>query len=155
MSRAETEPNRSNALRTRTVDGRTEVWDAIRGRWLLLTPEEEVRQRVIAYLRDEKGVPPLLIRQEQPLTLHDTVRRADIVVYDPAGRSRMVVECKAPSVPVTHRTLEQVVRYNIVLNAPYLWITNGKTNRCFRYHVEDKQFETLNDIPDFDRLIMD
>ncbi len=111
-----------------------------------------MRQRVIAYLCDTKGVPPLLIRQEQPLTLHDTARRADIVVCDPAGRPRMVVECKAPTVPITRRTLEQVVRYNIVLNAPYLWITNGKTNRCFRYHAEENRIETLNDIPYFDRM---
>jgi hypothetical protein len=152
VSRTETDP-KPPALRTRTAGGRTEVWDAIRGRWLPMTPEEEVRQRVIAYLRDVKGVPPLLIRQEQPLTLNDTARRADIVVYDPAGRPRLVVECKAPSVPITRRTLEQVVRYNIVLNAPCLWITNGKTNRCYRYHAAENRFEPLDEIPDFDRLV--
>jgi hypothetical protein len=145
-------PKVPNPLRTRIVRGRTQVWDAIRGRWLLLTPEEEVRQRVVAYLIGTKGVPPLLIRQEQPLTLNDTARRADVVVYDPAGRPRMVVECKAPSVPLTRRTLEQAVRYNFKLGAPYIWITNGETNHCFRYHAEGQRFETLDEIPGFDRM---
>jgi hypothetical protein len=131
------------------------VWDGIRGRWLLLTPEEEVRQRAVAYLVGVKGVPPLLIRQEHPINLNDTARRADIVVCDPAGRSRMVVECKAPSIPLTCRTLEQAVRYNLKLRSPYIWITNGKTNHCFRYHAEEQRFEILNEIPEFDQMIND
>ena len=137
------------------MNGRTEVWDTIRGRWLVMTPEEAVRQQVIAYLIEVKQVPPGLIRQEQPLSLNDTARRADVVAYDHTGKPRMVVECKAPSVPVTRETLEQAVRYNCVLQVPYIWITNGETNHCFRYHAEENRYESLREIPDWESLCRD
>lgn len=152
MTPRDTDPDRPFALRTRTAAGHAEVWDAIRGRWLVLTPEEEVRQRAIGYLTGPAGVPPGLIAQEYPLTLHGTARRADIVVHDAAGRPRMIVECKAPAVPLTREVLEQAARYNLVLGVRYLWITNGAENRCYRYHAEDHRFESLAAIPDFARL---
>jgi len=152
MTPRDTAPTHPTPLRTRMAAGRAEVWDAIRGRWLALTPEEEVRQRAIGWLTGPGGVPGGLIRQEHPLTLHGTARRADIVVHDAAGRPRMIVECKAPSVPLTEAVLEQAARYNLVLGVPYLWITNGTESRCYRYHPADHRFESLAAIPDFDRL---
>ncbi len=118
--------------RIRLQGDREEVWDAIRGRWLVLTPEEWVRRQVIGYLTAHRGVDPLLIRQEQPLTLHGTSRRADIVVYDAAARPLLLVECKAPHIPLTREVLDQVLRYNLTLKIPNVLITNGLEHRHFR-----------------------
>ena len=119
--------------RTRVRDGREEIWDDIRKRWLVLTPEEWVRQQMIGYLTMHRGVDPLLIRQEQSLTLHGTARRADIVLYDAQARPRLIVECKAPHIKLTREVLEQVLRYNLTLKIPYILITNGLEHRHFRY----------------------
>ena len=135
-------------LRIRTREGREEVWDAIRRRWLVLTPEEWVRQQMIGYLTGHKNADPLLIQQEQCLTLHGTSRRADIVVYDAQARPQLVVECKAPQVKLTREVLEQAVRYNLVLKVPYILITNGLTHYCFRYDASENRFAALDEVPD-------
>ena len=135
--------------RTRERDGKEEIWDAIRGKWLILTPEEWVRQQAIGFLIGHKGADPMLVRQEQCLTLHGTSRRADIVVYDNSALPQMVVECKAPQVGLTREVLEQAIRYNMVLRVPYILITNGLAHYCFRFNETENQFEALNEIPDF------
>ena len=128
---------------------REEIWDGIRKKWLALTPEEWVRQQMIGYLTRYKGVQPLLVRQEQCLTLHGTSRRADIVVYDVSAQPQMVVECKAPQVKITRQVLEQAVRYNITLQVPHILITNGLSHFCFRFDENTKGIEQLQEIPDF------
>ena len=135
--------------RTRNRENREEIWDTIRGKWLVLTPEEWVRQQVIGYLTGYRGADPMLIRQEQCLTLHGTSRRADIVVYDEQAKPQMVVECKAPQVKLTAEALEQAVRYNMVLKVPYILITNGLSHYCFRYDEAGNRFEALGAIPHF------
>jgi len=135
--------------RTRIQEGREEIWDDIRKKWLALTPEEWVRQQMIGYLVRYRGAQPMLIRQEQCLTLHGTSRRADIVIYDNSACPQMVVECKAPQVKLTKEVLEQVIRYNIVLKVPYILITNGLSHYCFRYDEANNQFEKLGEIPRF------
>jgi hypothetical protein len=135
--------------RIRIRDGRREIWDAIRKRWLILTPEEWVRQQMIGYLVGCKGVDPLWIRQEHRLTLHGTSRRADIVIYDVQASPRMIVECKAPQVGLTRQVLEQAVRYNLVMRVPYILITNGLEHYCYRYDAEGNRLDTLDEIPDF------
>ncbi|MCD8186952.1 MAG: type I restriction enzyme HsdR N-terminal domain-containing protein [Rikenellaceae bacterium] len=138
-----------SAARTRLREKGEEIWDPIRGRWLILTPEEWVRQQVIGYLIRHKGADPMLIRQEQVLLLYGTSRRADIVVYNSAIEPLMVVECKAPQVNITRQTLEQAVRYNLVLQVPYILITNGLSHYCFRYEPVEHRFAPLQAIPDF------
>ncbi len=132
--------------RTRLREGREEIWDDIRKRWLVLTPEEWVRQQMIGYLTMHRGADPMLIRQEQPLTLHGTARRADIVLYDAGARPRLIVECKAPQVKLTQQVLEQAVRYNFTLCVPYILITNGLSHYCFRYDEAENRFEALPEI---------
>ncbi|MDR0955345.1 MAG: type I restriction enzyme HsdR N-terminal domain-containing protein [Rikenellaceae bacterium] len=137
------------SCRTRIREGREEIWDAIRGKWLALTPEEWVRQQTIGYLIAHRGVDPLLVRQEQSLTLNGTARRADIVVYDGQARPQMVVECKAPQVKLTRETLEQAVRYNLVLRVPYILITNGLSLYCFHFDETQNSLTPLSEIPEF------
>ena len=139
-------------IRLRTVRAETEIWDAIRKRWLKLTPEEWVRQHFIRYLVEVKGVNPLFVRQDLPLRLNETGRRADIVVYGQDGRPRMVVECKAPEVRIVRETLEQVGRYNMVLKVPCVAVTNGLTHYCFRYDAAAHRMLRLEEIPVYDTL---
>lgn len=135
-------------FRLREQGGRDEIWDSIRCRWLVLTPEEWVRQHVIHYLSAYKQADPMLIQQEQGLKLHGMSRRADIVVYDRSASPRMIVECKAPHVKLTQEVLEQVVRYNLVLEVPYVLITNGMTHYCFAFDFDTKRYNALSVIPD-------
>ncbi len=101
------------------------MWVASRRRWLVLTPEEEVRRRVVRYLTERLSVPAKLIVEEHPVMLNGQPQRADIVVFDPSLRPWLVVECKAPDVPLGQDVLDQVVRYNSVLGASQVVITNG------------------------------
>lgn len=136
--------------KTRLRGEREEVWDDIRKKWLVLTPEEWVRRQAIGYLVSRRGVAPQLIRQEEPLSLHGTARRADIVVYDPQARPRLMVECKAPQVKLTRQVLEQAARYNLVLKIPYILITNGLEHYCYRWDEAGNRLLAMDGIPFFD-----
>ena len=108
------------------------IWDPVRRRWLVLTPEEWVRAHVVRYLVDCTGVPEALIRVEYPVLLNGQPQRADVVVCTSSGQPRLVVECKAPTVTITQSVLDQAVRYNSLLDASYVWITNGLRHYCYR-----------------------
>lgn len=107
-------------------DGRREVLDPVRRRWVALTPEEEVRQQTICMLYDRYGYPLELMQVEGAITVNGQSRRCDIVTYSRDGRPRMIVECKRPDVPLTQKVCDQACRYNTVLQVPYLLLTNGK-----------------------------
>jgi len=104
---------------------RSYIFDRIRRRYVALTPEEWVRQHVLHYLIDVAGYPAGLMAVEKRIPGHAAGRRADIVVYDPALQPWMVVECKAPEVPIGEAALMQAAGYNFPLQARYLLITNG------------------------------
>jgi hypothetical protein len=101
------------------------IWDRVRGRWLVLNPEEAVRRWVLAFLCSEVGIPATSISQEHPVEMNGTMQRADIVVFGRDGRPLIVVECKAPGVAISKATLTQAFRYNTVLGARYMMLTNG------------------------------
>lgn len=107
-------------------DGRREVLDPVRRRWVTLTPEEWVRQLTIAMLHERHGYPLELMQVEGAITVNGQSRRCDIVTYSRDGRPRMIVECKRPDVPLTQKVCDQACRYNTVLQVPYLLLTNGK-----------------------------
>lgn len=106
-------------------DGRREVLDPVRRRWVALTPEEEVRQLTIQMLNSHYGYPLELMQVEGAITLNGMTRRCDIVVYDTSGMPQMIVECKKPEVSLTQKVCDQACRYNTVLKVPYLLLTNG------------------------------
>lgn len=121
-------------LRARhTANGKTEVFDVVRGRWLVLTPEEWVRRHVVEYMRTQCGFAPQLIVEEYPVCINGMSQRADIVAMGDDARPRVVVECKEPSVKIDDGVLAQVVRYNSVLGCRYVVITNGLDTYCYRY----------------------
>ena len=119
-------------LRARRNAGRIEIWDQLRGCWLVLTPEEWVRQHVLALLTGQCGIPAGRIVCEYPVPLNGQPQRADIVAVDAHGKPEIVVECKAAEVTVDRSVLDQAVRYNSVLEAQYIMITNGLSHFCYR-----------------------
>lgn len=101
------------------------IFDKIRKKYLVLTPEEWVRQHLIHYLIDEKQVPPGLISVERSLVVNGQQRRTDVVIYDAEGKVLMVCECKAPDIKLNQKSINQVSHYNFSLKAQWLLITNG------------------------------
>lgn len=126
-------------IKTRTNRSRTEIWDPIRLRWLVLTPEEWVRQNFIRFMVEHKAVSPMFVKQEMNINLNGTRKRADIVVYTTEGTPHIIVECKAPSIKITQETLLQICRYNMALKLPVVIVTNGLTHYCFRYDAQTNE----------------
>lgn len=130
-------------------DGHREVFDIARNRYVALTPEEWVRQHVLHHLHFELGYPLELIQVEGAITLNGMTRRCDIVVYDQQVRPFIIVECKKESVPLTQKVLDQACRYNLVLQVPYLCITNGPQQLCYQVNFEQKTLIFLNNLPTY------
>lgn len=133
-------------LRARQRGDNVEVWDALRGQYLVLTPEEWVRQHLVAFLVSHCGVQPGRLVAEYAVALNGQPQRADVVVVDDGGRPLLVAECKAPDVPVNEKVLSQVVRYNSVLGARYVVLTNGRVHYCCE--CRDGCYVQLTGFPD-------
>lgn len=125
--------------------GGAEVYDVSRRRWVALTPEEWVRQNFVAFLTACKGYPQALTANEVPLRLNGLSRRCDTVVYDRSLHPLVLVEYKAPSIEITQKVFDQIARYNIVLGAPFLIVSNGLSHYCCRFSGDSYTF--LRDIP--------
>ena len=110
-------------------------------------PEERVRQSTITFLREEIGVPLGLISVEKGLTIASAEYRADIVVHDRNGEPWMIIECKAPHVNLTQATFDQVSRYNLVVGARFLLITNGNENFCCETDMQQNKLCYLDRFP--------
>jgi hypothetical protein len=126
--------------------GRELIFDEIRKQWLLLTPEEWVRQNFLNYLIKVKNYPSSLIAVEREITLGDLKKRCDIVVYKQA-KPWMIVECKEMQVKLTEAVLKQILNYNISLDVAFLVITNGR--ETYGLDLKNNKFEWLNEIPQF------
>lgn len=124
------------------------IYDIIRKKYVLLTPEEWVRQHFIHYLIHYKNYSPALIVIEKEIEVYGLKKRFDIVCYDRLGKPYLIVECKAASVPLSQQVFDQVFGYNLALAAPYVAITNGAVHFC-GYTNEERCFCFLEDIPDF------
>lgn len=121
------------------------VWDRVRKRNLVLTPEEEVRRGILEFLSAK--IPATSIAQEYPIELNGTSQRADIVVFGRDARPLMLVECKAPEVTIDQSTLAQAFRYNSVLHARYVMLTNGRDN--YLYQIDEKgEYSPLRSFPE-------
>jgi type I site-specific restriction endonuclease len=138
-------------LRTRLVSGEGQIFDPIRRRFVALTPEEWVRQHFINYLVTEKGYPKGLISVEVPLVINRVNHRADIVCFSSEAKPILVVECKAPNVRISGQTLRQVSRYNLLLKAPFLVVTNGLVHYSIR--LTARGVEKLGSIPAYKEVM--
>ncbi|MBP5189374.1 MAG: type I restriction enzyme HsdR N-terminal domain-containing protein [Bacteroidales bacterium] len=114
----------------KTNDGN--IFDPVRRRWVKLTPEEWVRQQTIEILNERYGYPLHLMQVEAAITLGGLTKRCDIVVYDRDVRPWMIVECKKEEVALTQKVVDQACRYNLVLQVPYLLLTNGRQQLCLQ-----------------------
>jgi len=136
-------------FRTRTHRGRDYIWDDLRGVWLALTPEERVRRHLIRYMVAEMGADPGRIAQELPFRLGRKAFRADVVCFDAALRPLLLAECKAPSVAIDGQTLAQAVKYNSVVGARYIMLTNGVRHFAFeRDPATLEGYRQLKELPD-------
>lgn len=123
------------------------IFDNLRKKYLVLTPEEWVRQHFVHYLISEKKYPISLIAIEKQLTLNTRKKRTDILVFNQIGTPELIVECKAPSVKISQDTFDQIARYNLKLNANYLIVTNGLTHFYCKMDFKNKTYIFLRDIP--------
>ncbi|MDE6449149.1 MAG: type I restriction enzyme HsdR N-terminal domain-containing protein [Muribaculaceae bacterium] len=132
------------------AQGKTrKVLDPLRRRLVALTPEEWVRQHFVHFLVACKGYPVGLMGNEVSVVLNDTARRCDTIIYDRSGNPWMIVEYKAASIPVTQSVFEQILRYNIVLKAPYLTVSNGMQTYCCEIDHVTGSHRFLDDLPPF------
>ncbi len=131
--------------RARRCGKQVEVWDELRGIWLVLTPEEWVRRHLIAYLTNHCGVHPMRIVQEYAVLLNGQDLRADVVVVDDHAAPLLLAECKAPNVGIGQHAFAQAVRYNSILGARYLILTDGIRPYCHEFR--DGAYIPLNDFP--------
>jgi hypothetical protein len=122
------------------------IFDTVRKNWVILTPEEWVRQNFLQYLIQVKNYPASLIAVEKEIKLGELKKRFDIVVYDPFTKPWMVVECKEMSVALDKTVLDQVLRYNITMQVPYLVITNG--SYCMAFQCINSDLKELNALPE-------
>ena len=134
-------------LKQRVEKGLHEIFDPVRKIWVLIKPEEWVRQNFIAFLLS-LGYPSALIAIERKILVGKMVKRCDIVVYDRNILPFMIIECKKMDVPLSQQVLEQVLRYHIPLQPPYLIITNGAYTMGFR--KKNGQFVPIKDFPVFE-----
>mgnify|MGYP002526915181 FL=1 len=137
------------ALKTKSVEGTIQVFDVIRKKYFVLTPEEWVRQHFIHYLNNEKNYPMGLMGVEKMIKYNALKTRADIVLYTREGKAKMIVECKAPNIKITQDTFNQIAKYNFKLKVEYLVVTNGMQHFCCRMDYENNSISFLDDIPTF------
>jgi hypothetical protein len=140
-------------LRLKQEGGKTYVWDDFRKKYLVLQPEELVRQLLLYYLMEERAYPKNRIAVEQSLKLGDLHRRCDVLVYDaPMQGPLLLVECKAPQVALSNAVFEQAAQYNRHFRLPYLLITNGLDFACAQIDFERESFMLLPEIPSYENL---
>ncbi len=131
------------------------IFDEIRRRYVLLTPEEWVRQHLVKYLVDVKHFPQVLIAVEKGFSQLQRKQRYDLLIYDRNGSPLMIAECKAPSIEINQNAFDQASRYNQKHKARYLLITNGRKHYCCHLNLESRQYKFLNEIPDFSDMCPD
>ncbi len=139
-------------FKTRVQNSKTEIFDEVRKKYLILTPEEWVRQNLIKYLINDRGIPAGLIAIEKALKINKMNKRTDIVIYKKTGEPGMIVECKAPSIKIDQKVFEQIARYNMSLKVPVLLVSNGQTHYCCKIDYSENRFSFLESIPNYPDL---
>ncbi|HEX9978997.1 MAG TPA: type I restriction enzyme HsdR N-terminal domain-containing protein [Flavobacterium sp.] len=136
-------------FRFKNSENKTAVFDAIRKKFVILTPEEWVRQHVVTFLMRDKKYPLSLINVEKLLRINGLTKRYDVVVFNPDGSVLVLVECKAPEIRISQSTFDQIARYNMTLEAKFLMVTNGLNHYfCMMDHQQGK-YNFLEDLPEY------
>ncbi len=138
-------------FRFKNSENKVHIFDVIRKKFVVLQPEEWVRQHVVHFLISEKKYPKSLINVEKQLIVNTTKKRYDIIVFRPDGSIALLVECKAPTITINQNVFDQIARYNMQLNASYLMVTNGLKHYYCEMDYAAEKYRFLPTIPDFSR----
>ncbi len=140
---------KSYNFRFKNSENKVSIFDEIRKKFIVLTPEEWVRQHVVQFLITEKKYPKTLINVEKNIKINGLTKRYDVVVFHSDGKFNILVECKAPEIKISQKTFDQIARYNLTLNADYLMVTNGINHFYCKIDSEKKGYEFLTALPDY------
>jgi hypothetical protein len=133
-------------------EGKRMIFDLLRRKYVSLTPEEWVRQHFVHYLITQKEYPQGLLTNEVQLQVGDKLLRCDTLLYNQNAKPRMIIEYKAPTVPLTQKVFDQITVYNFLLHVDYLIVSNGLQHICCRVDYEHQQYTFLEDIPAYKDL---
>ena len=139
----------SYSFRFKNSENKVSIFDEIRKKFMLMTPEEWVRQNVVRFLLEEKKYPKSYINVEKIIRINGLTKRYDIVVFQPNGKIFLLIECKAPEIPISQNTFDQIARYNMVLEAEFLMVTNGLNHYFCKMDYQKEQYNFLRELPDF------
>lgn len=136
-------------FRFKNSENKVSIFDDIRKKFILLTPEEWVRQHTVQFLIQEKNYPKSYLNVEKLIKINDVTKRYDIVVFQSDGAVFLLIECKAPEVKITQETFDQIARYNLTLKAKYLMVTNGLNHYFCQMNFEKEHYIFLEELPNF------
>ncbi|MDP2162410.1 MAG: type I restriction enzyme HsdR N-terminal domain-containing protein [Flavobacterium sp.] len=136
-------------FRFKNSENKVSIFDEVRKKFVILTPEEWVRQHVVHYLIVEKKYPKALINVEKQIIQNGITKRYDVVAFKPDGSIYLLIECKAPEIKLNQTTFDQLARYNLILNATYLMVTNGLNHYFCEIDFEQSKYNFLRDLPEF------
>ena len=136
-------------FKLKSSENKTLIFDKLRKRYFVLTPEEWVRQHFVMFLIDEKKYPTSLIALEKQLTINNRKKRTDILIFNKKGVPEIIVECKAPQIKIKQDTFDQIARYNLKLKANYLIVTNGLEHFYCKMDFENETYIFLKEIPNY------
>jgi len=137
------------SFRFKNSENKVSIFDEIRKKFIIITPEEWVRQHVVQFLLQDKKYPKSHINVEKLLKINNLTKRYDVVVFKPDGNITLLVECKAPEVKITQSTFDQIARYNMTLNADYLMVTNGLNHYFCKMDFEKEKYHFLTELPEY------
>jgi hypothetical protein len=137
------------SFRFKNSENKVAIFDVIRKKFIILTPEEWVRQHTVQFLLEEKKYPKSYINVEKLIKVNDISKRYDIAVFKPNGELFLLVECKAPEVTISQDTFDQIARYNLKLKAEFLMVTNGLNHYFCQMDFENEKYVFLKDLPNF------
>lgn len=134
-------------FRFKNSENKRAIFDEIRKKFVVLTPEEWVRQHVIQFLITEMKYPKSWINVEKVIKINGLTKRYDVVVFNPNGTIFLLVECKAPKITLSQETFNQIARYNLTLNAQYLMVTNGLNHYFCQMDFQNEKYHFLQNLP--------
>ena len=136
-------------FRFKNSENKVAIFDEIRKKFIILSPEEWVRQHVVHYFILEKNYPKSLINVEKLLKINGLTKRYDVVVFNPDGSIFILVECKAPEIKIAQNTFDQIARYNLTMKAEFLMVTNGQNHYFCQMDFENKKYLFLSELPQY------
>jgi len=137
------------SFKIKSKENKLYIFDILRKKNVVLTPEEWVRQNYVQYLIHDKKYPKTLIAIEKQLKINHLIKRTDILIFDKNGNPHIIVECKAPSIKITQDAFDQIARYNLKLQAKYLIVTNGLEHFYCKMNYQQMKYDFLKEIPNY------